>query len=182
MTRIQAEQIVKASLDALFENDPILLENDVSERAITHKLAEYLQQQLRSLGIAGLSVDCEYNRNREDGPRAPKRIILLEQRREYELRGGLSEDDSRSVTTFPDIIIHYRGTNDRNTLIVEVKKTTSTTSPEFDFLKLKAFTDTERNPYHYEHGVFVLLTTGQANQQRPVLKWFSNGEAEGTGK
>ena len=38
--------VVKKSLEILFKNDQILLEHDVSERSITHKLAIYLENIL----------------------------------------------------------------------------------------------------------------------------------------
>lgn len=50
----EIEKIVQNCLEELFENDLVLLQNDVSERAITYKLAEYLQNQ-----IPDLNVDCE---------------------------------------------------------------------------------------------------------------------------
>lgn len=75
MTRDKAEQIVAHSLSDLFANDRILLTNDVSERAITHKLAEYLKLHVAALGLAELSVDCEYNRNLETGPYQPKNVF-----------------------------------------------------------------------------------------------------------
>ena len=43
VSRRKTEAIVMECLAELYQNDRVLLQNDVSERAITHKLAEYLQ-------------------------------------------------------------------------------------------------------------------------------------------
>jgi hypothetical protein len=45
LTKNQIEKIVNDYIKRLFERDLYLLQGDVSERAITHKLAEYLQQK-----------------------------------------------------------------------------------------------------------------------------------------
>jgi len=49
---------IKIGLDSLLSYDGYLLENNVSERAITHKLAEHYQKLFPEW-----NVDCEYNRN-----------------------------------------------------------------------------------------------------------------------
>ena len=49
------------------------------------------------------------------------------------------DDDLDAVTIFPDIIVHKRGTNDQNLLVVEVKKASSAISSKYDFEKLRAF-------------------------------------------
>ncbi len=49
---------VKAGLHLLISNDAYLLANNLNERSITHKLAEYYQYLFSSW-----NVDCEYNRN-----------------------------------------------------------------------------------------------------------------------
>jgi len=52
---------VEYCLQILREKDRDLLDIDVNERTITHKLAEYLQNQFPSY-----DVDCEYNRYEKD--------------------------------------------------------------------------------------------------------------------
>jgi len=58
MTESIAYELIKNAIDLFYEKDIFLLENDVTERAITHRIGMYLQQ------IVGDSfdVDCEYNR------------------------------------------------------------------------------------------------------------------------
>ena len=52
------EKILKNALKKLREFDSQLLEINVNERTISHKLAEHIQEK-----IYDLSVDCEYNRH-----------------------------------------------------------------------------------------------------------------------
>jgi len=102
-----AEKVSKA-LDSLLSNDRHLLECDVNERAITHRLAVYLEPL-----FPGWHVDCEYNR---DG-------------HEVKVLSG--------APRIPDIIVHQRGTP-RNLLTIEVKKSNSHYSREDDREKLLA--------------------------------------------
>jgi hypothetical protein len=179
VTPENAAEIVQRSLVLLFQNDSLLLTNDVSERAITHRLAQYIESALTSVQLNGLQVDCEYNRNLPAGPGAPKRIELLVRGRAGELqnRNDLDEDEYRSVTTFPDIVVHHRGDNARNALVIEVKKSTNKTSEQFDHQKLCAFTEnTEHNAFRYCHGVFIYLIAGEPELTPARLEWFRNGE------
>lgn len=175
MTKAQIEKILQDSLHELFERDHELLRYNVSERAITHKLAEYLQSRIPSL-----NVDCEYNRNFENGPDASKSIYLLKEKTKDEIHRMVRDEDEELITisTFPDIIVHRRTTNENNLLVVEVKKTNSRVDHRHDYEKLQAFTESRKrhNPYHFSYGVFVLLETGENWNRNPELKWFVNGQ------
>lgn len=152
------------------------MQNDVSERAITHKLAEYLQDQFPEL-----NVDCEYNRNFELGEYARKTLYVLNDERQAGIEAGLAEDDLLAISTYPDIIVHRRLTNAKNLLIVEVKKANSSVNQNHDHRKLEAFTDnSQRNTYHYKYGVFILFHTGVGEPQKPELTWFVGGRVDRT--
>ena len=45
-------------MEKFIEKEAFLLENDINERAITHKLGEYLS----GIFLPKYSVDCEYNK------------------------------------------------------------------------------------------------------------------------
>ena len=92
----EIEEKLKRSLALLMHHDSHLLEKDVNELSISHRLALYLQQLFDSW-----DVDCEYNRNLDDKKR-------------------LDEDIVR-----PDIIVHHRGKGN-NLMVIEMKKMTST--------------------------------------------------------
>jgi hypothetical protein len=121
----EVKQAVASCLHILHQSDRALFVNDVSERAITHKLAEYLQAQFKDF-----NVDCEYNRNSCNGLQNPKLLRLLadEKSKIKEKALGqhpnLEEEIHSSVSTYPDIIVHRRLSNDHNLLVIEVKKET----------------------------------------------------------
>jgi hypothetical protein len=81
------------ALEELVKRDSALLENDLSERCITFRLAMYLQGMFPEH-----SVDAEYNLKGA----SPKTLQLPEQCANY-----LSNDGSPLVV--PDIIVHQRG-------------------------------------------------------------------------
>jgi hypothetical protein len=175
MERQVVSTLLAECLDDLFDNDLLLLTNDVSERAITHKLAEYLQRRLPNL-----NVDCEYNRNVQIGAYARKYLLVIENARKEcigdDLVEKVPEEVLRACSTYPDIIVHRRGTNDANLLVIEAKKVNSTIGDAFDFAKLRGFTgNLDGNDYCYEHGVFIKFQTAVANPQRPRLRWFAGG-------
>jgi hypothetical protein len=130
---------VKRALDKLFHKDAELLQNNVNERTITHKLAEYLE-----LEFPDWDVDCEYNRSHDQ----TKKLRSL-------LNRPVSIDNTDGISVFPDIIVHKRMT-DENLLVIEVKKSTSSESSEFDKQKLSAF----KEELHYKHALFLRIKTG----------------------
>ena len=55
------KKALKEALDQLLRADAELLNNDVNERSISHRLACYLEPL-----FPGWNVDCEYNRKHDD--------------------------------------------------------------------------------------------------------------------
>lgn len=129
---------VKAALMTFFKEDKVLLDKNTSERSISHKLAEHLQQQFPLL-----KVDCEYNRHED----AIKKL-------QYGHVESITPDDLEAKTVFPDVVVHKRGSDERNLLVIEIKKSISGQHHGPDLEKLKAFTG---NQYRYEVGLFLLL-------------------------
>jgi len=138
------EQALNKALGALLERDVDILRADVNERTISHRVAGYLEPY-----FSGWNVDCEYNRNHDDSKRLKIR------------RRQVPNDDTQARTVFPDIIIHKRGT-DENLLVIEMKKTTSQETDDFDIHKLKAF----RDQLGYKFAVFVKVRTNQNRQSK----------------
>ena len=161
------------SLERFLQDEKYLLEKAVSERAMTHKLAEHLQ-----VNFPGHKVDCEYNRNgnkpKELQFRFNKALLsevekLIARAHQYaaELKKTESEYESLEdplppFSTYPDIIVHTRGNNHPdNILIIEVKKHNAGTDDDlnFDFAKLEAFTSEDGlNPYGYLLGIHLILS------------------------
>lgn len=135
---------VKTALDQaieqLIEADYEILRMDINERSISHKLALYLESFFRDW-----DVDCEYNRNHDD----PKRLNIR--------RRSIQSDDTQATTVFPDIIVHRRGTDD-NYVVIEMKKTSSQESDDYDLEKLRAF----KEQLGYRFAIFIKVKTGIA--------------------
>ena len=91
------EQLIKKSLDDLYRNDKYLIDHKVAERDITHKFAHYFENYMQDTEIKSYNVDCEYNRNGY----------------------GIKQVNGKSV--YPDFILHKRGSNEDNLLIIEFK-------------------------------------------------------------
>jgi len=141
---------VNAALAELLKHDSYLLEKDVNERSISHRLAAYLQSQ-----FSGWHVDCEYNRNHDVVKR-----LQLEPRH-------ATDQDVEAVTVFPDIIIHQRST-DENLLVIEMKKTTTHENRDYDIKKLKAF----KGELKYSFAAFVQLETGAGKAAVKTLEFI----------
>ncbi len=132
---------VVGAVARLWDRDQHLLAHDCWEAAITHRLAVYLEGE-----FPDRDVDCEYNRDGHDT-------------KTLNLYNVLTDNEVR-----PDIIIHGRGTNARNHMVIEAKKVNGE-SPERDFLKLRAF----RDQLGYEVIVFLLLRTDRHWQDRAQI-------------
>jgi hypothetical protein len=128
---------VVAALGEFYARETYLLEKDLGERTLTHRLAVYLEGR-----FAGWEVDCDYNRLGERRLRLPKGAIV-------------STDDDNGKSVYPDIVVHRR-TVPENLLAIEVRKATSHQPPEHDRHKLRAMTDPHL--WHaYRLGVLLAL-------------------------
>lgn len=164
------DDIVNRSLCQLYEDDQFLLQERIHERTITHKYAEYLQYNLEEVIInSDLIVDCEYNREVHDDE---KTLPAPETTPEKEL----DED-----TIFPDIIIHKRGSSDRNILVIEVKKANNSNNRKSDRKRLqKLTTDREDGRFGYEYGLFLVMPVGTNwEEEKTTIEWYQDGEIQG---
>jgi hypothetical protein len=122
-TEMQAElDKVVSALGELYAREGFLFEKDLGERALTHRLAVYLERQ-----FPGWQVDCDYDRLGERTLRMPKGSIV-------------STDDHLGKSVYPDIVVHQRAIPE-NLLAVEVRKASNHQPPEHDRHKLRAMTD-----------------------------------------
>lgn len=185
LSKEEVEQRVGIAMQLLVSNDEYLFENDVSERAITHRLGMYLQCE-----FPNYHVDCEYNRNLGDSKRIvlsdrftqklDERLLIIRnqlgkslEELQNEIRKGdvnhllakmakIDELKDAIASTFPDIIIHRRGKNNVsreqhfNLIIIEAKKEFSAGDRDFDIEKLKAFRDLNQT-YKYRYAIFVIF-------------------------
>jgi hypothetical protein len=133
----EIERRLRKCIDALVETDRELLDNDVNERSITHKLAEHIQREFKDW-----HVDCEYNRKWH----MPKTL-----EGKY-FAGVYPHDDIHARTVYPDIIIHHRETTE-NLVAIEVKKRSNPDGLDIDRAKLAGF----REELGYKNTVLVIL-------------------------
>jgi hypothetical protein len=101
-------ELLDQALKILAHKDKYLIEFNLNERTVTHKLAEYLQQLLPNW-----DVDCEYNK---DGP--DTKMLYIPNK----------DEDLEDSPVYPDIIIHKRGDwrtmeNRPHLLVIEARKT-----------------------------------------------------------
>ena len=123
-------------------NETIGINHHVGERAIVFRFAYYLQKFLDEQGLyPEYNLDCEYNRNGDK----PKIIYSL------------------GKNVYPDLIIHRRGNNDNNLLVMEFK-TYWNVEQENDIKKISAFLENnEINSYNYKYGIAVLIKRNNVN-------------------
>jgi len=146
---LKIQKVVENCLETFMKKDIFLLEHDVDERTVSHRLAFYLQSE-----IPEIHVDCEYNR---EG---------------FEIKKISGPKWIKPRNIYPDIIVHERGSNSSNILIVEVKKY-GNRDIENDEIKLKAFTSEQ---YHYNFGLLVVIYTKENSKNDPILRWFKDGK------
>jgi hypothetical protein len=146
----------------LGDRDRVLFEVRANERAITHRLAHYLETATKEFD--GWDIDCEYNRIGKDSI-TPKRLGLDLAEEAIPIgRSGrafaVPVDDDRGSLVFPDIVVHRRGDPESNLLVIEVKTNWSQGSQKHDWSKLRAFTDGRRFQWAapYRFGLFIRLS------------------------
>ena len=148
---LQIEEIkekVEYSMQKLREKDIDLIDIDVNERTITHKLAEYLQNQ-----FTDYNVDCEYNRYEDKTKKLrslANRSLDTSNYKKDQIEQLIWEDKD-ALTIYPDIIVHERKTPYNNLLVIEVKKSSNNISEDLDIKKIEELMSP---PYNYKYGLF----------------------------
>ena len=152
----RAEDFIKAIQEFLFK-EKFILDNDVNERSLSHKLAEYFKKY-----FSDYNVDCEYNRmlgkNADEGYITKTLNLKIDDTR---------SSDTKAKTVYPDIIIHKRRKNE-NFLVIEIKKKENNHSSKFDFDKLSAYT----KQLNYEFGIYLEFEKDNISN----IRWFKNGK------
>jgi hypothetical protein len=130
-----------AAVQEFYARETFLLERDLGERALTHRLAVHLEKQ-----FPGWEVDCDYNRLGERTMRLPHGTIV-------------STDDHLGKSIYPDIVVHQRDVPN-NLLAIEVRKASNHQPIEHDQHKLKALTDPH---LWFAYAVGALMTVARTN-------------------
>ncbi|GAB1535322.1 hypothetical protein ADMFC3_09530 [Geovibrio sp. ADMFC3] len=129
LTLDRLKEIMNEAISMLWERDVYLFEHDVHEQAIAHRLALYLENVTE---FDGYNIDCEYNKDMND----PKR--------------------SQGEVVRPDIIVHRRGSNEHNLVVIELKKAGIRAN---DAEKVRGYVKDKRLAYKY--GVYFAFPVGK---------------------
>ena len=141
--------LMLTALNNLYSKDRALFEYKryddelISERCLSFRLGWYIiayMKEHESL-YAGYDADCEYNRNFSH----PK--------------GKYKEYESKVEAMTPDLIIHKRGSNKHNLLVVEYKKKCR---DENDIERIKFYTD-PNEVFKYQYGMHIVLFKKRVN-------------------
>lgn len=136
---------IEEAVHRLIAEDKDLLEIDVNERTLCHRLALYLEYKFKDYNI-----DCEYNRN---GDKDPKKIFFNNLKKSLDKHIVKEKDnDTVAKTVYPDIIVHKRKTKD-NLLVIEVKKDSNKNGKEYDLEKLQGY----KREFGYLYTVFLQI-------------------------
>ncbi len=132
------ENGIAIALDKLYSNDQYLInqfnqseKDHVSERSIVFRFGIYFNEYCIK-NFSKYNLDVEYNRNCNDVKR-------------------LSDGEA----VIPDIILHKRGNNSNNLLVLEFKTWWNSDQTK-DKIKIKNFRD-EKNGYNYQYGAVILI-------------------------
>ncbi len=166
------QQKLLNSIEVLCSKNHFLIENDISERAISHKLAIYIECE-----FSEFDVDCEYNGYVESDKNKKYIKILKDKANKLGIKRNTDGDNEiiyREV--YPDIIIHKRGRNTEgsNLLIIEMKKSYRPDNGRYDREKLCSYTSRDdENNLNYKLGAFILLN----KRQNPcyTIEWYKDG-------
>jgi hypothetical protein len=147
---------VVGALSDFYARETHLLEKDLGERTLTHRLAVSLERQFPQW-----NVDCDYNRLGERTWRLPKASIV-------------STDDELGKSIYPDIVVHHRSVPE-NLLAIEVRKASNHQPPEHDRHKLRGLTDPHLW-FAYRIGVYLTLGKRAVTSSEVYVGGVANAE------
>lgn len=126
----ELNNLVEKVMRELYLKDKILFENNVSERCLVYNFAIHLRELLKNIKYDKLNLDIEYNRNCKN-----------------------MKTISCQLTSYPDLILHKRGSNCENKLVIEFKKWNNQSKLEKDRVKLHCF----KNEYDYRLCMLIVF-------------------------
>ncbi len=128
-------RLVDTALARVYEEDRNLILQQTHERAIVFRFGLYLYELLKESVFSDYDLDCEYNRKGYGTD--------IKSARGFE--NGI----------FPDMVLHKRGPQEYNLLIIEFKPYWNTDNSR-DLEKLRTFTSSA-SEYKYQCGLSVVL-------------------------
>jgi hypothetical protein len=153
LTPAEVRRRLERALEKLLVTDRYLLENDLSERCIASRLAMHLQMEFQDH-----CVDVEYNRVGD----VPKRLALPDDCANY-------RDAVGRAIVVPDVVVHRRGPDGPNLLVLELKKASNPERFGCDRARVAAL----RRHMGYSCGALVACETGQGQSGLRIEEWLS---------
>jgi len=145
MTWFEHKKKLNKAIQQFLEKDKDLLERSTNERTISSRLGYYLSLEYEP----NLQVDCEYNRKGADKKRQEAGNLI-----------------------YPDILVHERGNDNNNVLVIEIKKV-SNTDIQSDQAKLIELTHPDKE-YRYHYGIHLVFDTEKIS----TLVVYTNGSID----
>jgi len=149
-------QLLEEAINKCYEQDKTLIDRSM-EQACVARIYYYMQEAINTenkySSLRNYNLDCEYNKNGEH----------------------IKETQRCPKGTKPDLVLHKRGNNEGNLLLVEFKsrkgyyKKHAEIGKYIDIIKLEDFTTDYM--YNYKLGAFV-----QLYKREPKYTFFSNGQ------
>lgn len=156
---------INAALDRLYGPDISLIDRRANERSVVFRFGLYFSSQVNLQNFSqnnDLTFDFDYNRNGND------------------VKGMEGFNAKHGV--YPDIILHRRGWNDKNVVVLEFKVHSDTVKGKKlnnqinrDKKKLIGFTSPNINNYQYGLGAFIYLKPERGDV---AITYFINGQQQ----
>src|SRR5439155_2686835 len=142
---------VVTALQEFYAREIYLLEKDLGERALTHRLAVHIEK-----AFPGWDVDCDYDRLGDRTLRLPHGTIV-------------STDDHLGKSVYPDIVVHQREIPN-NLVTLEERKAGKHQPPHPGQETIRALTDPH---LWFAYWIGVLLTLDK--KQVTVTEVYTSG-------
>jgi len=125
-------------------------------------------------------VDCEYNRhlNGLKHQRISTKLLKIVKKARRKAKRVNGESTKYFISVAPDIVVHKRGEDTLNLLVVEIKKLSNPEIKEYDQEKLKCFTKQGQDEFGYELGFAVVAI----DNVPPGKRKLALGKLYGEGK
>lgn len=117
----------------------VVQNRDIHEQALSHRLAHHLEN---SNVFTGYHIDCEYNRH-----------------------GEKTKTDSAEKGFKPDIIVHIRGNDESNLVMIETKKFND---PKKEINDIKGCLKRRSDEYGYSYAFLVIFPESEVTDDSVV--------------
>jgi hypothetical protein len=148
----ELKRLINNAVGSVYKHDMELLIKSGMERSAAFRFGVYFDRlKIRTRWLSSLHIDMEYNKHGEDPKRIPSRRTAKQ---------GVQ----------PDFILHLRGCDNWNILVIEFKHWSTCDGGEADMQKLRDFTSQEGK---YKYGLSVFIKFGK---ERPECEYFLDYE------